>query len=141
MNPTRVLSDLGVSVALVEDKIKLSGLDRLAPEAAARAVEVAKSSRAQIIASLTAHKAPTPGRDAHAELDRFFASARPHTFEDGTAGLVPPEYRPPSVEVVRCPVTREERPRTACTAFGGCPDLNACRAARRPRTLGSRHGR
>ncbi|GAB6036975.1 hypothetical protein JCM15519_15340 [Fundidesulfovibrio butyratiphilus] len=140
MNPARVLSDLGVSVSLVEDKIKLSGLDRLAPDAAARAVEVAKASRAEIIATLGARKTPIPGRDVLASLDRFFASARPHTFEDGAAGLVAPEHRPPSVEVVRCPVTGEDHPRTACTAFGGCPDLNTCRAFRRPRTLGGRNG-
>ncbi len=79
-------------------------------------------------------EAPTPASPSVlASLDRFFASARPHTFEDGTVGLVAPEYRPPSVEVVRCPVTGEEHPRTACTAFGGCSDMNTCRAFRRPR--------
>lgn len=68
-----------------------------------------------------------------ASLDRFFASACEHTFEDGAVGLVAPEHRPPSVEVVRCPVTGEEHPRTACTAFGGCPDMGRCKAFRRPR--------
>lgn len=48
MSVARIITDMGATVALVNGKVRLSGLDRLPAEVAARVVEVARARRDEL---------------------------------------------------------------------------------------------
>ena len=91
-------------------------------------VDVARTHKAEIVAEIQGQAAPSP---ALAEIDRFFSSASPHMFEDGTTGWIDLAHKAPSVELVHCPVIGEPSPRASCVAFNGCPDIETCKAFKR----------
>lgn len=120
----------GVGVGLTpEGGLELDGLERLDDDLYARVVEVARTSKAEIVAELQGGPVPSP---ALAELDRFFAAAVEHVFPDGTTGWIDPTHKFPAIEMVLCPVMGGPSPRASCTEHNGCPDMNTCKAFKRP---------
>lgn len=52
MNAARIIETMGVSVSLVDGKVRLVGLDRLDKETATRVLEVARTRKAEIVEEL-----------------------------------------------------------------------------------------
>ena len=60
MSAARIITDMGAAVAFVDGKVKLSGLDRLPAEVAARVVAVARRHREDLVRELSGASAPGP---------------------------------------------------------------------------------
>ena len=60
MSAARIIESMGASVSLVDGKLKLSGLDRLDRDTAARVLEVARARKAEIVEELREGSASVP---------------------------------------------------------------------------------
>ena len=60
MSAARIITDMGAAVALVDGKVKLSGLDRLPAEVAERVLDVARKHREELARELSGASAPGP---------------------------------------------------------------------------------
>ena len=88
-----------------------------------------RTSKAELVPELQGGPVPS---SALVELDRFFAAAVEHVFPDGTTGWIDPAHKFPAIEMVLCPAIGKPSPRASCTEHNGCPDVNTCKAFKRP---------